>query len=351
MEMVGRRDRRLIFLNGYRVGRNQRYSVGSITAYCQQYRILQRAGHANPNPRELFIDDLITLIKDWSAAGCEILLCLDANEESDQLSLEQGLGRLISTTGLIDLHRFRFSGEPTPATHQRGSKTIDICLGTKLFAQALVKAWYLPFGLPITLTGDHRTVGLEFDHHILFGNKLPPVAPLQSRGVYSNAYPIVRRFNDNVAKACSNSNLYQRVEALCRTTQFTAFHHQMLEQIDKELTKILVSEDKACRKIGDYPWSPKLHQAFLHHRYWSLQLTSRRTKKDLSVALQQILNQLTEPLYDGPSIAANLRQARKNLRETRRNAQQLRQEYLNSLLDQANQTSNQQRNKLILHLK
>ncbi len=61
---------------------------------------------------------------------------------------------------------------------------IGICLGTKLFAQALIKAWYLPFGLPITLTGDHRTIGLEFDHHILFGHKLPPAAPLQSRGVY-----------------------------------------------------------------------------------------------------------------------------------------------------------------------
>jgi len=209
MEMVGRHDRRLIFLNGYRVGRNQKYSVGSITAYCQQYRILQRAGHANPNPREIFIDDLITLVKGWIAAGHEVLLCLDANEESDQLSLDLGLGRLISTTGLIDLHRYHFSGIPTPATHQRGSKTINICLGTKLFTQALVKAWYLPFDLPITLTGDHRTVGLEFDHHILFGNKLPLVAPLQSRGVYSNAYPIVRKFNNNVAEACSNSNLYQ----------------------------------------------------------------------------------------------------------------------------------------------
>jgi len=320
MEMVGRHDRRLIFLNGYRVGRNQRYLVGSITAYCQQYCILQHAGHASPNPRELFIDDLTILVKGWMAAGHEVLLCLDANEESDQLSLDLGLGWLISTTGLIDLHRYRFLGIPTPATHQRGSKTIDICLGTKLFAQALVKAWYIPFGLPITLTGDHHTVGLEFDHHILFGNKLPLVAPLQSRGVYSNAYPIVCKFNNNVAEACSNSNLYQRVEALLKTTQFTIFHHHMLEQIDKELTKILISEDKACWKIGDYPWSPKLHQAYLHHHYWFLQLTSLHTKKDLSMALQQILNQLTKLLYDGPSIAANLQHARKNLQEIQRHA-------------------------------
>jgi len=123
-------------------------------------------------------------------AGVEVLVCLDANEETDQLDPEEGLGCLISSTGLIDLHRYWFPGIPTPATHQQGSRIIDICLGTKVFAQALVNTWYLPFGLPITLTGDHRTIGLEFDHHILFGHKLPPTAPIHSRGVHSNAYPI-----------------------------------------------------------------------------------------------------------------------------------------------------------------
>jgi len=31
----------------------------------------------------------------------------------------------------------------------------------------------LPFGLPTMLSGDHRTLGLEFDHDVLFGRKVP----------------------------------------------------------------------------------------------------------------------------------------------------------------------------------
>jgi len=85
------------------------------------------------------------------------------------------------------------------ARHQCSSKLIEnVCLGTKLFAQALVKAWYLPFKLLITLTSNHQTIGLKINRHILFSYKLPPAAPLQSRGIYSNEYPIIHHFNDNV---------------------------------------------------------------------------------------------------------------------------------------------------------
>jgi len=72
-----------------------------------------------------------------------------------------------------------------------------------------------------------------------------------------------------------------------------------------------------------------------------LQLSQHRTKKDLSIALQQVLSQLTDPLFEGPSIAANLRCARKQLRELRHQAHMLRQEYLELLVEQANQVNDE----------
>jgi len=319
IELAGKADRRLIILNGYHVG-PQQYVLGSSTTFSQQYRILQRLGHPDPDPRQDFITAVTNQVKEWLSQSAEVLVCMDANEDTSHTEPDKDIGLLLSTTGLIDLHRFRFPGLPTPATHNRGSRTIDVCLGTKLFAQALTGAWYMPFGIPITLKGDHRTLGLEFDHHILFGNKIPPIPSLQQRGVYSNAYPTVCSFNDRVAEACHQSDLYRRVNDLLNVASFTPFHHQALEQIDQELTKILVSTDKTYRKSRDLPWSPKLHQAFLQHRYWTIKLSAHRTEKDMSQALAKITEQLTEPLLCGPSIAANLRQARKNLREMRRQA-------------------------------
>jgi len=80
-------------------------------------------------------------------------------------------------------------------------------------------------------------------------------------------------------------------------------------------------------------------------------LSQHCSKKDLSTAIQQILCQLTDPLLEGLSIVANLWCARKHLCEICCQAQALHQEYLDSLVKQANQVNDEQWRKLILHLK
>jgi len=51
------------------------------------------------------------------------------------------------------------------------------------------------------------TAPCEFDHDMLFSQKIPSQDLKTRRGEYSNAYPMVHKFNDIVAKACANSNL------------------------------------------------------------------------------------------------------------------------------------------------
>ncbi len=113
MDLASCLDWRLIILNGYQVRCNQKYSIGSNTTYCQQYWLLQLAGHANPNPQETFISDLTELVIEWVTVGTEVPVCLDANEEMDQLNPEEGLWQLISSTGLVDQHQNCFLGIPT----------------------------------------------------------------------------------------------------------------------------------------------------------------------------------------------------------------------------------------------
>jgi len=146
------------------------------------------------------MQDIISFVARWQGSH-DILLCLDANDTT-LYSKDHSLDRIIEATTLIDLHKYRFPTLTSPATHQRGSKTIDYCLGTRGFAEALRGAWMLPFGFPTTLTGDHRTLGLEFDHDVLFGQKIPHTQHIATRGVYSNAFPTIRQFNDDVAREC-----------------------------------------------------------------------------------------------------------------------------------------------------
>jgi len=209
----------------------------------------------------------------------------------------------------------------------------------------------LPFGLPPTLTGDHRTLGLEFDHGVLFGRKLPPTVPSAHRGIFSTAYSTVRKFNDMVAKQCAQLNLYKKVQGLTSKYTFGAEEHTELKEIDQQLTTILTRADRRLAKYRASPWSPELHKAFLNHRFWTVSLTQARTKRDFSTALKAIESQMVQPPDTQGSLSRNLRQAQQAIREIKRAAVQRREAYLQELLDAATQTNDKTRQKLIQHLR
>jgi len=218
VELLGRNNKCFVIVSAYRTC-SQTAHIGSNTATTQPKQILLWLGHHNPTPWMQMITNLIKQIQTWQLLDREILLCMDVNDDTSHPNVDNDFGWLLAKMGLIDLHWVRFPHVPTPATHTHGSLTIDTCLGTKLFVDTLLGAWFFPFGIPITLPGDHHMLGLDFDHDILFGHKLPipPKAPEQ--GIYSNDIPTIRKFNDRVSKACNNAKLFQEAQELyCKYT-------------------------------------------------------------------------------------------------------------------------------------
>jgi len=69
---------------------------------------------------------------------------------------------------------------------------------------------------------------------------------------------------------------------------FSEDNHAALEQIDMDLTTIMVQANQQCTKYHNMPWSPTLHEAYLEHKYWSLQLTSLKTKLNLDNVIQPL---------------------------------------------------------------
>jgi len=95
---------------------------------------------------------------------------MDVNDDISRTNSHSGIGRIAAETDLADLHKHKFPASSRPATHTRGSLMIDICLGSPEFMQALVTASILPFGQPTHIHGDHRTLIVDFDSNMLFGN-------------------------------------------------------------------------------------------------------------------------------------------------------------------------------------
>jgi len=325
MEFVGKVNKRVIIISAYQVC-HQKFDATTDTASAQQTRILQATGIPNPSPRKIFLNDLITQIKEWRARGKEIILCMDTNDNIADPKAK--ISRLFSETDLTDLHYHRYPSLKKPATYQRGSRPIDLMAGSPLIVEALTSAWMCPFNHPPTIKGDHRLLGVDLDHEILFGTPTAEIIQHGQRGVNSRQEQTVHKFCKRVISQCNKLRLAERIDNLLNLDEFTKENHRELEHVDTQLTKILTTSDKDCRPINDAPWSPALNQAYLRHRFWSITFSAKRNHRDMDDILKAIREKLNPSPEDQleltRTLTANLRHVQKTLRKEKREADLLR---------------------------
>ena len=121
----------LTTISGYRVIDGCR---GPASTYAQQRAMLLKVNR-DPNPWKAFLDDLTSFIQHQQEKGCDILLCLDANESTQRS--KSGIGRLAATCSLLDIHALRFPDQHVPS-HSNGSEKIDYVFCSQNVADAVV---------------------------------------------------------------------------------------------------------------------------------------------------------------------------------------------------------------------
>jgi len=173
LKLHGSNNINYIITLGYQVLGPQQPKLGSNTAFDQQYQVLLSQGNTQPKPCKQFINDLVHQVQQWHQQNFEVLLCLDADKDVENLTPLKDLGQLIAVTNLADTHDTKYPNHPCPAMHQRGIQPIDIILASPQFINAITATYILPFGQPITMPEDHCTLGVDLDPQLLFGNQFP----------------------------------------------------------------------------------------------------------------------------------------------------------------------------------
>ncbi len=165
---------------------------------------------------------------------------------------------------------------------------------------------------------------------------------------------MVTRFSKLVGTDCDHDLINERITQIETLEALTVDDKIFLNNIDKDLTRILTTADQKCHRFKDYPWSPQLDQAHLEHRYWTLRLSELKTKQSYKAAYEKIRLRLQNFDHDPQppdTVSRKQRQARQNIRQIRREAQTKRKEFLNTLLQAAKATKNNAQKQLILGLK
>jgi len=142
------------------------------------------------------------------------------------------------------------------------------------------------------------------------------------------------------------------ISPLVQLNAFTP--HELLDKINQDLTNIIVQADCQCAKFQTAPWSPKLHNAYVEHWYWALQVSMLKTSWNYNHLLKQIRAKLgitTNDKHHQQTIQMNLQCIQKLFREIQQDATNHCNAFLDELTIAEKTTKNKQWQQLIWHLK
>ena len=250
-------------------------SRGLTSTYIQQKRIMDMR-KIDICPRLKMIEDLSAAIETWMAAGDQIILMLDLN---DDVTNSAANDKLISI-GLTECITHRHDNQPY-ATCNRGTKAIDgIYVSSTIMIQ---RGGYCPFN---TFPTDHRAIWIDLPMSNLCGNKMAPILHPQARRLKCNDPKTQDKWTKLYLSFLKDRNAIQRAYTLQEqlVTPLPEEHiieYEKLRRIRKDARQYA---DKKCRKLrmGGVPFSVELTKARTTIEMWKT-LTSwklgRKTNK------------------------------------------------------------------------
>ena len=184
---------------------------GSETVVSQHLRALDRLDDGR-SPLAAFDDDFKGFIREGFQAGKQMILMMDVNEDVNS-------GKIASMLQDFNMEEklATYLQGPSPATHHRGSRTIDGIYASKTASTS--KAEYLQFK---DSPGDHRSRVWDVQQCSIFGNRNSPPEKRSPRRLQSRQPSTVRRYHVHLESLFCLHRLKERTDNLRAITTFPA---------------------------------------------------------------------------------------------------------------------------------
>jgi hypothetical protein len=132
-------------------------------------------------------------------------------------------------------------------------------------------------------------------------------------------------------------------------------HTIKLNEIDKQITKLLLESESTLSVNSSIPWSPKMHESFLTYTYWRKYNSSKKNRTKLDLEMADIKRQIGNKVYMNQHINRNsmqlLRIATKLWQECKQEAYEMRQQHLYERQELAIRSNNPDVAKIISNLR
>ena len=301
---------------------------GPNTNYAQQIRGLAREG-ITECPIKQFWVDLVEELKVWRAAGEQLIVMGDFNEDTDIVE------KRLASLHLKDVLRARHDS-PLPPTHQRGSVPIDGILATPTLAATMSCGGYLAFG---TLLGDHRGVWMDVPLSAMLGYDMANVSSPQARRLKLEDPRVVHKYQMLLLTYCRDNDLFIRAHNLRRRSVYPLPPElqREYEALDAIRVNGMNYAERHCRKLkmGAIPWSPQYKAARDTVYLWNLvvkKMVGCHVHARKIIKLRRRLN-IPTTLLSLEDARSKLEEALVVYKELKQDAKELRLSHLDSLAE------------------
>lgn len=230
-------------------------SSGLLTYYKQSERYIKKYG-LNSGPKKMFKDDLCAVLEQWMVQGNRIILMMDANDNV----LNGHIAKALAKDGikLKEVVHAETQGHG-PKTNFRGSQSIDGILYT--LDLELMGPSNLLFDSDMS---DHRLMMADFTKQSLLGVNLPNIVLPNGCRLNCKIERIRTKYIEDLEAKFERHNILERLKKISKEASFpiSAETAKVLEKINLEVTKLMLSAEKKCRKlyIKHYEFSPPIKQ-------------------------------------------------------------------------------------------
>ena len=210
------------------------------TVYNQHRRYFRSIGD-NRCPRTIFVDHLALQIKQWKAAGENVLLFVDANSDVYDGILAKALNA--DDINMREVCR-EILGRKSPNSHHSGSLPITGIFATSGLACSHVLQSGHNFGI-----GDHRLFVLDVNLASLVGHEFKKLVRLPGRKLQTSSYKSTKAYCASFRRNIIRHRLTEKYDAL-RTNHHSLDTNQKqtgINSLDCQKTDLMVCAEKNCK--------------------------------------------------------------------------------------------------------
>ena len=264
-------DQSLIVITAYRscLKNATNNKSTSIASYRQQVVMLMEEGIEDPDPRKIFIEDMINLIQELEMnPNHHIVLMLDANESIQDK--EGSLRKLINSTTLTDVFSHLSGAECNIPTYYRDSRKIDYIFTSRNLFPYVKRCGILPFYQ--YNQSDHRGMFIDISN-LLIDNKVELQRPSKRYIGSKNPGIDIYNYKQYIHQQFVNHRIYDKSANIFNLSHLDDSKYDIetqLNKLDKQITEIMLSSEQTfCKMKQDTEWSIELHQTSIMCNYWA----------------------------------------------------------------------------------